>query len=72
MGTGTLSLVGDWDEKTNSATLIGYLTNPVTKNSIRVKQVLSFADKDTLVIESYDQEGDGAEKLTVVYRLVRK
>src|SRR5690606_34896741 len=31
MGTGTLSLFGDWDEKSKSAVLFGQLTNPVTR-----------------------------------------
>ena len=71
MGTGTLSLFGDWDEKSKSATLFGALTNPVTKNSITVKQVLSFVDDDSILIESYDKEGDNPEKMTVQYKLSR-
>lgn len=72
MGTGTLSLSGDWNEKTKSATLLGQLTNPVTKNSIRVKQVITFIDNDTILIESFDKEGDNPEKKTVQYKLVRQ
>ena len=72
MGTGTLSLFGDFDEKTKSANLIGQLTNPVTKNSITVKQVITFIDSDTILIESFDKEGDSPEKKTVQYKLIRK
>jgi hypothetical protein len=72
MGTGTLSLIGDWDEKSKSAILFGQLTNPVTKNSINVKQVVTFIDKDTTLIESFDKEGDFPEKKTVQYKLIRK
>lgn len=71
MGTGTLSLFGDWDEKTKSATLLGQLTNPVTKNSINVKQVVTFIDKDTILIESFDQERDKPETKTIQYKLIR-
>lgn len=71
MGTGTLSLFGDWDDQSKSATLLGALTNPLTKNSIKVKQVLSFVDSDSILIESYDKEGDNPEKMTVQYKLTR-
>lgn len=72
MGTGTLSLFGNWDEKSKSANLFGQLINPVTKNTINVKQVITFIDKNTIIIESYDKEGDKPEKKTVEYKLVRK
>ena len=72
MGTGTLSMFGEWDEKTKSATLYGQLTNPVTKNTINVKQTISFPDKDTILIESYDQEGDKPEIKSVQYKFIRK
>jgi hypothetical protein len=31
MGTGTLSLFGEWNKESKSASLFGKLTNPVTK-----------------------------------------
>ncbi len=71
MGTGTLSLFGTWDEKSKSANLFGELTNPVSKNTISVKQVITFVDANTILIESYDKEGDKPEKKTVEYKLVR-
>ncbi len=72
MGTGTLFLVGDWDENTKYATLFGKLTNPVTKNTINLKQIVTFVDENTLLIESFDQEGENPEKKTVQYKLVRE
>ncbi len=72
MGTGTLSMFGEWDEKTKSATLYGQLTNPVTKKTINVKQIVSFPDKDTILIESFDQEGDKPEVKSVQYKFIRK
>ena len=72
MGTGTLSLFGTWDEKSKSANLIGKLTNPVSRNSITVKQVITFIDTNTVLIKSYDKEGDKPEKKTVEYKLTRK
>lgn len=72
MGTGTLALFGQWDEVNKKATLYGSLTNPVSKQNIMVKQIIDFVDPDTLVIESYDTEGDQVEKKTVVYTFRRK
>ncbi|MBK9257865.1 MAG: DUF1579 family protein [Saprospiraceae bacterium] len=72
MGTGTLALFGNWDEINKKATLYGSLTNPVSKHNIQVKQIIDFSDSNTLVIESYDTEGEQAEKKTVVYTLKRK
>lgn len=71
MGTGTLSLFGEWDEKSKSATLFGELTNPVSKNTINVKQIVTFINNDTILIESFDKEGDKPEKKTVEYKLIR-
>jgi hypothetical protein len=71
MGTGTLTLFGEWNEKSKSATLFGQLTNPVTKNSINIKQVVTFIDNHTILIESHDREEDKSEKKTVQYKLIR-
>lgn len=72
MGTGTLSLSGDFDTLSMSATLYGQLVNPVTKQVVNIKQVMTFLDSDTILIESYDQEGESAEKKTVTYKFIRK
>ncbi len=71
MGTGTLSLFGNWDNPTKSANLFGQLTNPVSKEIINVRQTVTFIDKDSILIESFDQEGDKPEKKTVQYKLTR-
>lgn len=71
MGTGTLSLFGEWDEKTKTSNLFGQLTNPVTKDIIKVRQTVTFVDANTILIESYDTEGDKPEKKTIQYRLIR-
>ena len=71
MGTGTLALNGEWNENTNTATLYGKLTNPVSKKTINIKQILEFIDNDTFVIQSFDQEEDKPEKKTVEYKFVR-
>lgn len=71
MGTGMLSLSGEWDEKSKTANLLGQLTNPVTKGIILVRQTVTFVDDNTILIESYDTEGDQPEKKTVQYKLIR-
>lgn len=71
MGTATLSLYGDWNEKTRSANLFGQLTNPVSKAVINVRQKVTFIDNHTIRIESYDQEADKPEMKTVEYTFTR-
>lgn len=71
MGTGTLALQGKWNEETKTATLYGKLTNPVSRETINVKQTVTFLDANTLLIESFDQEGDNPEKKTVQYKFIR-
>ncbi|HXS57710.1 MAG TPA: DUF1579 family protein, partial [Hanamia sp.] len=71
MGTGTLSLSGDWDHTTKTANLFGQLTNPVSKEVINVRQTVSFIDGNCILIESFDQEGNKPEKKTVQYKFTR-
>lgn len=72
MGTGTLALVGKWDEATKSANLKGQLTNPVTKTAIQVRQRITFATENSIIIESFDQEGSKDEIKTVEYSFTRQ
>jgi hypothetical protein len=72
MGTGTLYLTGSWNPENNSATLRGQITNPVDNKSIKVRQQISFLDKDNLLIESYDTYEGEKEKKTLQSKFVRK
>lgn len=71
MGTGILSLYGDWDANTKTATLYGHMINPVSKEKIIVRQTIAFTDANTILIESYDQEGEQPEIKTLQYKLMR-
>jgi hypothetical protein len=71
MGTGILSLLGNWDESTKTATLYGQLTHPVTKNTLNIRQTVSFIDSNTILIENYDRAEDKPEKKTMQYKLIR-
>jgi hypothetical protein len=71
LSTGTLTLTGNWDEKANSATLFGQQTNPVTKKVIKVKQVITFVDANTILIESFDQDSKKPFSKTMQYKYTR-
>ncbi|HWK99377.1 MAG TPA: DUF1579 family protein [Parapedobacter sp.] len=71
MGTGTLALQGEWNKETKTVTLYGKLTNPVSKQTIKVKQTVTFLDDNTFLIESFDKEEDNPEKKTVQYKFIR-
>lgn len=68
MGSGITFLHGRWDEGKKIAELRGTLADPVTGKAINVRQVLSFPDAKTLLIENYDQSGTGPEKKTMEFR----
>lgn len=72
MGTGTLYLTGSWDPQNKTATLNGQITNPVDNKLIKVRQQISFIDKDNLLIESYDTYEGEKEKKTIQSKFVRK
>ncbi|HYK75826.1 MAG TPA: DUF1579 family protein, partial [Daejeonella sp.] len=65
MGTGILSLHGNWDVENKVANLTGQMTNPVSKNKINVRQKITFLDDNTILIENYDQEGNSQEKKSI-------
>lgn len=71
MGTGTLALQGEWNEENKKATLYGKLTNPVSSEIINVRQTIEFLDENTILIRSFDKEGNKPEMKTVEYKFVR-
>ncbi|MCE7053881.1 DUF1579 domain-containing protein [Algoriphagus sp. AGSA1] len=72
MGTGTLTVHGEWSPEDKTASMKGTLTNPVTGEAINVRQKIAFMDKDSFVIENFDQEGNQSEKKTIEYLFTRK
>lgn len=72
MGTGTLSLKGQWDATGKTANLHGQQTNPIDGKPIHVRQQLSFINSDTFLIENFDTYLGQKEKKSIEYRLVRK
>ena len=72
MGTGTVFLSGGWVEKGKIADLIGEMINPVNKAMIKIRQRITFVSQDEILIENFDQEGSGKEKLSMSYILKRK
>lgn len=71
MGTGTLTVTGDWDEESKSAELFGTLANPVTQATVQLRQFITFVDENTILIESFDTMGDQPEVKTLSYRFTR-
>lgn len=71
MGTGTLTLTGPWNETKKTATLTGTMTDPVSKKLIKVKQIISFQDANTIVIENFDQIADKPERKSIQYKFTR-
>ncbi|MBG6233858.1 hypothetical protein IWX76_000413 [Pedobacter sp. CAN_A7] len=71
MGTGTLSLTGAWNQNTKIATLSGQMISPGGGKVIRIRQILHFIDKNTLIIQNIDQADGQKARKTVEYKLTR-
>jgi hypothetical protein len=72
MGTGTLYLKGVWDAKNRIAILKGQTKNPIDNKTIKVRQRITFIDKDNLLIENFDTYQGQKEKKSIQYKLTRK
>jgi hypothetical protein len=72
MGTGTLTLRGDWTIVEKEVSLTGELVNPVTRKAIMIRQVIRFNDDKSFTIENFDRDDEGKEVRTVLYEFKRK
>ena len=53
IGTGTAIAKGKYDESTNSITMNGSMVDPMSKQELKIKQILKFLDDDHQFIEMY-------------------
>ena len=71
-GTGMMVLTGKWVGDKRDIELGGAMVNPVDQKTVHVRQVISFIDINTVVIENFDRIGDADEKKTAQYVLRRR
>lgn len=64
-GTGILVLEGDFDAKTNSIDFKGTTLDPLTKEKVNVRQVLTMKDPNNHVLEIFIVTKDGKEIKTM-------
>lgn len=72
MGSGIMHMEGPWDPKTNSMTLTGTQTDPVSGKSIPMKEIFKIIDNDTQLMEMYCPGPDGKEFKTMEIKMTRK
>ena len=72
MGTGVMTLEGPWNEATKSMTLTGKMIDPSTGQEVAVKEVFTFKDNNSQVMEMYAQGPDGTEFKTMEIKSKRK
>lgn len=72
MGTGTLTLRGDWTIIEKEVNLTGELVSPLTGKAIMIRQVIRFIDNNSFTIENFDRDEEGKEVRTVLYEFKRK
>lgn len=61
MGTGTITMEGAWDDKTNSITLKGKGVDPMTGKDSWMKQVIKFVGNDSQEMAMFENK-DGKER----------
>jgi hypothetical protein len=72
IGTGTLVLEGSWTIPGKTISLTGTMTSPGDKEKISIRQVITYIDKDTFMIENYDRKGNGEEYKSMEYKFSRQ
>jgi hypothetical protein len=70
MGTGITTMEGSWDETTKSLSLKGKSTDPMTKQSVDMREVYTVVDDNTHKMEMYMPTPDGKEfkGMEIVFR----
>jgi hypothetical protein len=53
IGTGTAIAKGKYDESTNSIIMYGTMVDPMSKQELKIKQILKFLDDDHQLVEMY-------------------
>jgi hypothetical protein len=71
MGTGMIYMEGTWDAATNSVTLVGKTTDPLTKKDIPTREIWKFVDDNHQELEMYFME-NGKEFKGMEIKYVRK
>lgn len=54
MGTGTSISTGTYDKKTKTLTYIGTVYDPMQKKDVKIREVITFIDKDHHIMEMYN------------------
>jgi hypothetical protein len=71
MGTGMMFLTGTWDDKTKSINFTGPMTDPTSGKDIPVREVVTFVNDNTQVMDMYISAG-GKEFKTMEIKYTRK
>lgn len=72
MGSGIMSLQGNWDNTANAVVLTGTTTEPMTGKDAYIKEVLKMVDNNNQVLEMYGKDANGNEMKTMEIKFTRK
>jgi hypothetical protein len=68
IGTGTAIAKGKYDESTSSITMNGTMVDPMSKQELKIKQILKFLDDDHQFIEMYiDYNGQEFKSMEIEF-----
>ncbi|MEO6405595.1 MAG: DUF1579 domain-containing protein [Ferruginibacter sp.] len=74
MGSGVMTMEGDWDESTKTLTLVGKCIDPMAGNGreMTVKQTQKVIDQNTQLVEMFSPGPDGKEFKMMEIKMTRK
>ena len=72
MGTGIMVMRGNYDEASKTIKMEGKVTDPMTKKTKKVREVITVIDPNTQKVEMYDMTPDGKEFKSMEIMLKRK
>lgn len=72
MGSGIMILKGNYDEASKTLKMEGEVTDPMTKKTKKIREVMTAVDANTQKMEMYDTSPDGKEFKSMEIVLKRK
>ncbi|TPD67232.1 DUF1579 domain-containing protein [Flavobacterium microcysteis] len=72
MGTGIMVMKGNYDEASKTIKMEGEVTDPMTKKTKKIREVITVVDPNTQKMEMYDMTPDGKEFKSMEIMLKRK
>ena len=71
MGTGTMTMKGNWDDATKSVNFTGTMVDPMSGKEVQVKQIFTITDDDHQMVQMFTPGPDGKEFKSMEIKFTR-